>query len=190
MAPSTYAEHLHHQINGSQLQFIPDTGHMVMLEKRDEVNRNIENCLLMHGLRAISRDLDVDVGCGPDRPPPWGDLSLRCREGGARLGLRRILLILPPSARTPRRRLLTCSPATRPHWNSSHVRCPGARSSLDAYRCSLGIQSLIRFVGPLPPRCSMMGDMVSRIDDVKAGSQEWPHIPEPYRERRCLIMTW
>ena len=42
MTPSKYAEYLHHQINGSQLQLIPAAGHMVMLEKPDEVSLGIE----------------------------------------------------------------------------------------------------------------------------------------------------
>ena len=42
MTPSKYAEYLHHQIHGSQLQLIPAAGHMVMLEKPDEVSEGIE----------------------------------------------------------------------------------------------------------------------------------------------------
>lgn len=42
MTPPKYAEYLHEQINGSQLQLIPAAGHMVMLEQPDEVSRGIE----------------------------------------------------------------------------------------------------------------------------------------------------
>lgn len=42
MTPSKYAEYLHHQINGSQLQLVAGAGHMVMLEQPDEVSRDIE----------------------------------------------------------------------------------------------------------------------------------------------------
>ncbi|WP_424317898.1 alpha/beta fold hydrolase [Candidatus Methylomirabilis sp.] len=42
VTPLKYAEYLHGQINGSQLQIIPAAGHMVMLEQPDEVNRGIE----------------------------------------------------------------------------------------------------------------------------------------------------
>ncbi|MBZ0159904.1 alpha/beta hydrolase [Candidatus Methylomirabilis sp.] len=45
MTPPTYAEHLHHQIKGSQLARIPAAGHMVMLEQPDEVSRSIEGFL-------------------------------------------------------------------------------------------------------------------------------------------------
>ena len=42
MMPPKYAEYLHGQINGSQLQIVPAAGHMVMLEQPDEVSRGIE----------------------------------------------------------------------------------------------------------------------------------------------------
>lgn len=42
MTPTTYAEHLHRQIIGSQLSLIPAAGHMVMLEKPHETSREIE----------------------------------------------------------------------------------------------------------------------------------------------------
>ncbi len=42
MTPPKYAEYLHREINGSQLALIPAAGHMVMLEKPDEVGRSIE----------------------------------------------------------------------------------------------------------------------------------------------------
>jgi pimeloyl-ACP methyl ester carboxylesterase len=42
MTPPKYAEYLHEEINGSQLVLIPAAGHMVMLEKPDEVGRSIE----------------------------------------------------------------------------------------------------------------------------------------------------
>jgi len=42
VTPLKYAEYLHSQINGSQLQLVPAAGHMVMLEQPDEVNRGIE----------------------------------------------------------------------------------------------------------------------------------------------------
>ncbi len=42
MTPPKYAEHLHQRIQGSQLVLVPAAGHMVMLEKPDEVNRAIE----------------------------------------------------------------------------------------------------------------------------------------------------
>ena len=42
VTPPKYAEYLHSQINGSQLQLVPAAGHMVMMEQPDEVNRGIE----------------------------------------------------------------------------------------------------------------------------------------------------
>lgn len=42
MTPPKYAEYLHQKIKGSQLALIPGAGHMVMLEKPDEVTRAIE----------------------------------------------------------------------------------------------------------------------------------------------------
>jgi pimeloyl-ACP methyl ester carboxylesterase len=45
MTPPTYADYLHGQINGSQLQIVPAAGHMVMLEQPDEVSRGIETFL-------------------------------------------------------------------------------------------------------------------------------------------------
>ena len=42
VTPPKYAEYLHSQINGSQLQLVPNAGHMVMLEQPDEVSRGIE----------------------------------------------------------------------------------------------------------------------------------------------------
>ena len=42
MTPPKYAEYLHRQIAGSQLIVIPAAGHMVMLEKPDEVSGGIE----------------------------------------------------------------------------------------------------------------------------------------------------
>lgn len=42
MTPPKYAEYLHQKIKGSQLVLILGAGHMVMLEKPDEVNRAIE----------------------------------------------------------------------------------------------------------------------------------------------------
>ncbi|MCZ7625298.1 MAG: alpha/beta hydrolase [Candidatus Methylomirabilota bacterium] len=42
MTPPKYAEYLHRQINGSQLLLIPSAGHMVMIEKPDEVSEAIE----------------------------------------------------------------------------------------------------------------------------------------------------
>lgn len=42
MTPPKYAEYLYREINGSQLALIPAAGHMVMLEKPDEVGRSIE----------------------------------------------------------------------------------------------------------------------------------------------------
>jgi pimeloyl-ACP methyl ester carboxylesterase len=42
MTPPKYAEYLHREINGSQLILIPAAGHMVMLEKPDEVSEGIE----------------------------------------------------------------------------------------------------------------------------------------------------
>lgn len=42
MTPPKYAEYLHRQITGSQLIVIPAAGHMVMLEKPDEVSEGIE----------------------------------------------------------------------------------------------------------------------------------------------------
>ena len=42
MTPPKYAEYLHQKIKGSQLVLISGAGHMVMLEKPDEVNRAIE----------------------------------------------------------------------------------------------------------------------------------------------------
>lgn len=45
MTPPKYAEYLHRQINRSQLTLIPAAGHMVMLEKPDEVSEDIETFL-------------------------------------------------------------------------------------------------------------------------------------------------
>jgi pimeloyl-ACP methyl ester carboxylesterase len=45
MTPPKYAEYLHREINGSQLMLIPAAGHMVMLEKPDEVSEGIETFL-------------------------------------------------------------------------------------------------------------------------------------------------
>lgn len=42
MTPPKYAEYLHQKIKESQLALIPGAGHMVMLEKPEEVNRTIE----------------------------------------------------------------------------------------------------------------------------------------------------
>jgi pimeloyl-ACP methyl ester carboxylesterase len=42
VTPPKYAEYLHSQINGSQLQLVPAAGHMVMLEQPDAVSRGIE----------------------------------------------------------------------------------------------------------------------------------------------------
>lgn len=42
VTPPKYAEYLHSQINGSQLQLVPAAGHMVMLEQPDEVSGGIE----------------------------------------------------------------------------------------------------------------------------------------------------
>ncbi len=42
MTPPKYAEYLYREINGSQLLLIPAAGHMVMLEKPDEVTEGIE----------------------------------------------------------------------------------------------------------------------------------------------------
>ena len=42
VTPPKYAEYLHRQINGSQLQLVPAAGHMVMLEQPDEVSGGIE----------------------------------------------------------------------------------------------------------------------------------------------------
>lgn len=42
MTPPKYAEYLHQKIKGSQLVLISGAGHMVMLEKPDEVNRAIK----------------------------------------------------------------------------------------------------------------------------------------------------
>ena len=42
MTPPKYAEYLHQQITGSELALISGAGHMVMLEKPDEVTRAIE----------------------------------------------------------------------------------------------------------------------------------------------------
>jgi pimeloyl-ACP methyl ester carboxylesterase len=42
MTPPKYAEYLHQHITGSELAFISGAGHMVMLEKPDEVNRAID----------------------------------------------------------------------------------------------------------------------------------------------------
>ncbi len=42
MTPPKYARYLHQKIKGSQLVLISGAGHMVMLEKPDEVNRAIE----------------------------------------------------------------------------------------------------------------------------------------------------
>jgi pimeloyl-ACP methyl ester carboxylesterase len=42
MTPPKYARYLHQKIKGSQLALISGAGHMVMLEKPDEVNRAIE----------------------------------------------------------------------------------------------------------------------------------------------------
>ena len=42
MTPPKYAEYLHQQIKGSDLSLIPGAGHMVMLEKPEEVTRAIE----------------------------------------------------------------------------------------------------------------------------------------------------
>ena len=42
VTPPKYAEYLHRQINGSQLQLVPAAGHMVMLEQPGEVSRGIE----------------------------------------------------------------------------------------------------------------------------------------------------
>ena len=42
MTPPKYAEYLHQKFKESQLALIPGAGHMVMLEKPDEVNQAIE----------------------------------------------------------------------------------------------------------------------------------------------------
>jgi pimeloyl-ACP methyl ester carboxylesterase len=42
VTPPKYAEYLHRQINGSQIQLVPAAGHMVMSEQPDEVSRGIE----------------------------------------------------------------------------------------------------------------------------------------------------
>ncbi len=45
MTPPKYAEYLHQQITGSELALISGAGHMVMLEKPDEVSQAIETFL-------------------------------------------------------------------------------------------------------------------------------------------------
>ncbi len=45
MTPSKYSRYLADRIPGSRIAIIPDAGHLVMLEKPDEVNREIENFL-------------------------------------------------------------------------------------------------------------------------------------------------
>lgn len=55
MTPPKYAEYLHQQIKGSELVIIPGAGHMVMLEKPEEVSRAIEGFL---------EGLGPYIGCG------------------------------------------------------------------------------------------------------------------------------
>lgn len=45
MTPPKYAEYLHQQIKGSRLALIPAAGHMVMLERPDDLSREIEGFL-------------------------------------------------------------------------------------------------------------------------------------------------
>lgn len=48
MTPPKYSEFLHRSLAGSRLSIIEDAGHMVMLEKPDEVNREIEKFVSEH----------------------------------------------------------------------------------------------------------------------------------------------
>lgn len=45
LTPVKYAQYLHDRISGALLAVIPGAGHMVMLEKPDEVNRALAACL-------------------------------------------------------------------------------------------------------------------------------------------------
>jgi pimeloyl-ACP methyl ester carboxylesterase len=42
LTPPAYSDYLHNAMTGSRLNLIDDAGHMVMLEKPDELNRAIE----------------------------------------------------------------------------------------------------------------------------------------------------
>lgn len=48
LTPVKYAQYLHDRIPGALLAVIPGAGHMVMLEKPDEVNRALAACLDRH----------------------------------------------------------------------------------------------------------------------------------------------
>jgi pimeloyl-ACP methyl ester carboxylesterase len=45
LTPVKYARYLHERIPGALLAVIPGAGHMVMLEKPEEVNRALAACL-------------------------------------------------------------------------------------------------------------------------------------------------
>ncbi len=50
LTPPKYAEHLKSHIRSSELVIIEDVGHMVMLEKPESVNAEIEKFLKKHTL--------------------------------------------------------------------------------------------------------------------------------------------
>ena len=46
MTPVRYSEFLHHQIQSSKLEILPDAGHMVMMESPEAFNQKVREFIL------------------------------------------------------------------------------------------------------------------------------------------------
>lgn len=49
LTPPAYSEYIHREIPGSEIAFVEDGGHMVMIEKPEEVNQAIDSFVRRHG---------------------------------------------------------------------------------------------------------------------------------------------